>query len=75
MPSRRPTREAERVQARARRRAVAAEAGRGPCGPRITPLAGVVVTLGATVTSAHLDAPDLLGRRGGLGARVRMWQA
>jgi hypothetical protein len=30
---------------------------------------------GATVTAAHIDAPDLRGSRGGLGTLVRMWQA
>jgi hypothetical protein len=74
MPSRRLAREAERVQARARPRALAAMAGRGLRGPPITPLAGVV-TLGATVTSAPIDAPDLMERHGGLGMRVRLWQA
>ena len=53
------------------RRASAAEACHGS---PITPLAGVVKP-GATVTTAHLDPPDLLGRRGGLGTLVRMWQA
>jgi hypothetical protein len=43
------------------------------CGPPITPLAGVVVTLGATVTTAYIDEPDLMGRRGGLGTLVRIW--
>jgi hypothetical protein len=47
----------------------------GPCGPPITPPAGVVVTLGAMVTTAHLAEADLMGRRGGLGTLVRMWQA
>src|SRR5262245_14410329 len=42
----------------------------GTCGPPTTPLAGVVVALGATVTTAHLDDPDLMGRRGGLGTLV-----
>jgi hypothetical protein len=59
----------ERVGVRWRLRQAA-----GPCGPPSTPQAGVV-TLGATVTSAHIDAPDLLRHRGGLGTRVRMWQA
>jgi hypothetical protein len=27
------------------------------------------------VTTAHLDEPDLMGRRGGLGTLVRIWQA
>ena len=26
------------------------------------------------VTTAYIDAPDLMGRRGGLGTFVRMWQ-
>jgi len=42
----------------------------GPYGPPLTPLACVVVKLGATVTTAHIDAPDLLGSRGGLGTLV-----
>jgi hypothetical protein len=46
----------------------------GPCGPSITPLACVVVTLGAMVPTAHIDAPDLMGSRGGLGTLVKMWQ-
>jgi hypothetical protein len=37
--------------------------------------AGGVVALGATVTPAHIDEADLMGRRGGLGTLVRMWQA
>jgi hypothetical protein len=44
----------------------------GPCGPPIAPLACVVVTLGATVTTAHIDAPDLMGSHGGLGTLVRI---
>jgi hypothetical protein len=44
----------------------------GPYGPPITPLADVVVTLGATVTTAPTDAPDLMGSRGGLGTLVEM---
>jgi hypothetical protein len=59
----------------AHRRAVAAQACRAALRPPITPLAGVVVTLGATVTTASIDTPDLLGSRGGLGTLVRMWQA
>ena len=47
----------------------------GPCGPPITPLAGVVVPLGATVTTAYIDEPDLMGSRGGSGMLVGMWQA
>jgi hypothetical protein len=43
--------------------------------PPITPPAGVVVKPGATVTTAHIDAPDLRGRRGGLGTRVGVGQA
>jgi hypothetical protein len=27
------------------------------------------------VTPAHIDAPDLMGSRGGLGTLVRIWQA
>ena len=46
-----------------------------PCGPPTTPLAGGVVTLGTTVTTAHIDEPDLMGSRGGLGTLVRIWQA
>jgi hypothetical protein len=53
---------------------LAAEACHGALRPPITPLAGVVVTLGSTVTTAHMDAPDLMGRRGGLGTLVGMWQ-
>jgi hypothetical protein len=56
-------------------RACPAEACRDALWPPITPLAGVVVTRGATVTTAPIDAPDLLGRRSGLGMLVRMWQA
>ena len=44
-----------------------------PCGPPITPLACIVVTLGAMVTTVHIDAPDLLGSRCGLGTLGRMW--
>jgi hypothetical protein len=51
---------------------VAAEAGRGALRPPSTPLAGAVVTLGPTVTSAHIDEPDLMGRHGELGTRVRL---
>jgi hypothetical protein len=47
----------------------------GLCGPLITPPASGVVTRGATVTTVHIDAPDLMGSRGGLGTLVRMWQA
>jgi hypothetical protein len=47
----------------------------GLCGPPITPPAGGVVILGATVTTVHIDAPDLLGSRGGLGTLVKMWPA
>jgi hypothetical protein len=57
----------ERVGVRWRLRQAA-----GPCGAPSTPLAGVVVTLGPTVTSAHIDAPDLMGRHGELGTRVRL---
>jgi len=76
MPSVRLAREAERVQARARTgmRRRPRHTG-GPCGPPITSLACVGVTLGAAVTTAPIDAPDLLGSRGGLGTLVRMWQA
>jgi len=35
----------------------------------------VVVKQDATATTAHVDEPDLMGRRGGLGTFVRMWQA
>jgi hypothetical protein len=64
--------------ASARGRACSSErapACRAALRPPITPLAGVVVTLGATVTTASIDTPDLLGSRGGLGTLVRMWQA
>jgi hypothetical protein len=60
----------ERTGVRRRPRHAAA-----PCGSPITPLAGVVVTRGTTVTTAPIDAPDLMGSRGGLGTLVRMWQA
>src|SRR5882724_3489987 len=67
MPSRRLAREAERVHAIAQRRASEAEACCGALRPPITPLAGVVVTRGATVTTAPIDAPDLMWSRAGWG--------
>ena len=75
MPSVRLARDAERVHARAHRRASAAEACRGALPPPITPLACVVVKPGATVTKEHIDEPDLMGSRGGLGTLAGIWQA
>jgi hypothetical protein len=46
----------------------------GPYGPPITPLACVGVKPGATVTKEHIDEPDLMGSRGGLGTLVGIWQ-